>query len=72
MTTDGRVFVWGRNDKNQLGLGILKETNSTVRKILLKTNKGSKTVELPDDNNIQFPTLIPGLHISFYKGFFIN
>lgn len=68
VTTDGRVFVWGRNDKNQLGLGVVKSPTNAVRKILLKAPKGPKTVELPEDNNVAMPTLIPGLYLPIHKG----
>ncbi|KAI1732815.1 regulator of chromosome condensation (RCC1) repeat domain-containing protein [Ditylenchus destructor] len=67
VTKDGRVYAWGRNDKNQLGLGILKKPNSAVRRIIFKATKGPKSVELPDDNHVTAPTVIPGLQVLTHK-----
>uniref|UniRef100_A0A915DC45 Uncharacterized protein n=1 Tax=Ditylenchus dipsaci TaxID=166011 RepID=A0A915DC45_9BILA len=67
VAADGRVYVWGRNDKNQLGLGILKKPNSAVRRIVFKATKGPKSVELPDDNHVDVPTVIPGLDVLTHK-----
>ena len=58
--SDGRPFVWGRMDKNQLGLGLgRRKPKSAARRIILKASKGPKSLELPDDNNVDTPTPIP-------------
>ena len=56
----GRLFVWGRNDKSQLGLGFTKKAE-IQRKVYLRANKDSKAVELPNDNCVVKPTPLPGL-----------
>uniref|UniRef100_A0A7E4W7S9 Kinetochore-associated protein 1 n=1 Tax=Panagrellus redivivus TaxID=6233 RepID=A0A7E4W7S9_PANRE len=59
----GRVYVWGRNDKSQLGHGNTKKAE-TQRKVFLRSNnkQAAKSVELPNDNCIVRPTPLPGLH----------
>jgi hypothetical protein len=63
MTADGQIHVWGRNDKSQLGLGAKKKAQSAARRIIIKATKGAKAVDLPEDNCIEVPTLIPGLRV---------
>uniref|UniRef100_A0AC34Q9T5 Uncharacterized protein n=1 Tax=Panagrolaimus sp. JU765 TaxID=591449 RepID=A0AC34Q9T5_9BILA len=60
LSSCGRVYVWGRNDKYQLGLGYTKKVE---RKFVLRNNE-SKTVDLPDDNCIPKPTPIPCLQVA--------
>ncbi|KAL3110199.1 hypothetical protein niasHT_015802 [Heterodera trifolii] len=65
ISVEGKVFVWGRNDKFQLGLGktTKKETACQIRTIALKSDKGNaqRSVELPVDNCVERPTIVHGL-----------
>ena len=60
----GRTYVWGRNDKYQLGLGYTKKHEWKL------SFRVQEMVELPDDNSVQKPTPIPGLQTAICQGSF--
>uniref|UniRef100_A0A183CCW1 Rod_C domain-containing protein n=1 Tax=Globodera pallida TaxID=36090 RepID=A0A183CCW1_GLOPA len=64
VSVEGKIFVWGRNDKLQLGLGpTALKAPGQIRKIALKSDKGTaqRSVELPVDNSVETPSIVPGL-----------
>uniref|UniRef100_A0A914I8D7 Uncharacterized protein n=1 Tax=Globodera rostochiensis TaxID=31243 RepID=A0A914I8D7_GLORO len=70
VSVEGKIFVWGRNDKFQLGLGPTDlKAPGQIRKIALKSYKGTaqRSVELPVDNCVETPSIVPGLR-AFTEG----
>lgn len=77
VSVEGQTFVWGRNDKNQLGIGLFQKNNAgKVRRIVFKaksnssnpTNSPTKVVELPsNDTNVETATPICGVEIRVEK-----
>jgi hypothetical protein len=69
LSTEGLLFVWGRNDRNQLGIGSAaaaqKKQQQPIRRILLKSEKGKpqRAIELPADNCVEKPTMLAGLRV---------
>lgn len=73
LSMDGMVYVWGRNDRNELGIGnaqTKKQQQQPIRRILLRTEKGKtqRAVELPADNCVEQPTMLPGLRVPLQDG----
>lgn len=74
ITSEGNVYVWGRNDKHHLGIE-LDVCPAVTRKFVFKTAKGpSRTLEMPVDNScLCRPTKFPLLVASPNAGsFFVN
>lgn len=65
----GDVFVWGRNDRNQLGVPInFNETppnsvNASPKRYIFKSSISNKKrpIEVPASQCVDKPTLIPGV-----------
>lgn len=80
VSIDGKLFVWGRNDKAQLGVGLCKDHNKTkTRRIVFKpkvsstnnsTNTETKVVELPSNKtNIEVPSIVRDVEVHIEKSF---
>lgn len=61
VATDGSVFVWGRNDKNQLGVQSAPSPQVT-RKLIIKGPKGPRSIQIAADSPcIAVPTRLPSV-----------
>ena len=69
LTVEGLLYVWGRNDRNQLGLGIAQK-KQPIRRLLLKSDKGKtqRAVELPADCCVDRPTVLAALKVPAGEG----
>uniref|UniRef100_A0A915ATI5 RCC1-like domain-containing protein n=2 Tax=Parascaris univalens TaxID=6257 RepID=A0A915ATI5_PARUN len=61
VANDGSVFVWGRNDKNQLGVQSALSPQVT-RKLIIKGPKGPRSIQIAADSPcIAVPTRLPSV-----------
>lgn len=67
LTSDGSVYVWGRNDKDHLGV-TSDPVPVEIRKIVLKTMKGPKTVQLSGGPCVATPRKLSTVVSSFASG----
>uniref|UniRef100_A0A0N5AEV3 Kinetochore-associated protein 1 n=1 Tax=Syphacia muris TaxID=451379 RepID=A0A0N5AEV3_9BILA len=64
LSSDGSVYVWGRNDKGHLGVG-LDSLSLEAREIVLKTDKGTRTLQLSSGSCVSKPQKLPTVISSF-------
>lgn len=73
MASNGRIYTWGRNDKNQLGLGLSRKQQNTVRRMVMNARRDkSQTLNLPPDNCVEAPSQVPTIYISPYLGILVS